>query len=495
MVRRSGIDVRPGGENESWHGRPIRIEAAMVRDDPIPPSRWKPWLAIVLPMVLGLALRIAAAQGDYWLDEAWSALFARDAHTPGDVLFAIDHDNNHFLNSFWLQFVGWGGPPLLGRALSIACGTAGIGVAGLIGLRRGPGTALLTATMFAISPILLTYGSEARGYAPMLLALLVSIWIVDRELFGRPLRHAAPWLGLAALLGMLAHVSMLFGVAAVSGWVLIENGRRMSARQAIAATARLMVRPLGAVVAVLLLILAGALASPEGLRMESVTAFSWPTFIDALIHMLAFTIGWSPMIGLPMLALLLLPVAVRRTGALADRSAFFLIAILGFPLLVALAQPDDSAYPHYYLLVSVALLLLIADLLAALIAREKQVAAVATGVILIASLSADTGIIESRRGDPGRAVDAMMRRAPGGAAVLLDHGGDSAVLESAAASRVFQLLAIESCVPARFVYLSGYGTEPFPLAALRCGAAFRPIASGHAHGLSGMDWQLYERVR
>ncbi|KQX26309.1 MULTISPECIES: hypothetical protein [unclassified Sphingomonas] len=466
----------------------------MVRDDPIPPSGWKLWLAFALPMALGLALRIAAAQGDYWLDEAWSALFARDAPTPGDLLFASGPGDGHVLNGLWLRFVGWGGPPLLGRALSIACGTAAIGVAGLIGLRRGLGTTLLTATMFAVSPILLTYGSEARGDAPMLLALLVSIWIVDRELFGRPPRRAGPWLGLAALLGMFADMSMLFGIAALSGWVLIEYGRRMPARRAVAATARLMGRPIGAVVAVLLLVLAATLAGPEGAGVDGMAAFSWPAFVGALVDMLAFTIGWSPMIGLPMLALLLLPVAVRRTGALADRSPFFLIAILGFPLLVALAEPDDGVWPRYYLLVSVALLLLIADLLAALVARGKQAAAVATGMILIASLATDTSIVQSRRGDPGRAVDAMMRRAPGGATVLLDHGGDGAVLESAAASRVYRLLTIDSCVPARFVYLSGNRTEPFPLAALRCGAAFRPIASGRAYGLSGMDWQLYERV-
>ena len=55
--------------------------------------------------LLGLALRIAAAQGDYWLDEAWSALFAREAATPGRVFFAINHDNNHFLNKLVFQRV------------------------------------------------------------------------------------------------------------------------------------------------------------------------------------------------------------------------------------------------------------------------------------------------------------------------------------------------------------------------------------------------------
>ncbi|MFC3420615.1 hypothetical protein ACFOHO_00715 [Rhizorhabdus histidinilytica] len=467
----------------------------MVGDDPNPPSGWKIRLTLALPIALGLALRIGAARGDYWLDEAWTALFAREARTPGEMLLAIGHGHGDLLTIAWLQLVGWGGSPLLGRALSIACGAAGIGVAGLIGLRRGPGAALLTATMTAISPILVTYGSEASGHAVMLLALLVSIWIVDRALFGRPPRHAAAWLSLAGLLGTLADMSMLYGVAALSGWVLIERGRHMPAGRALAATLWLMGGPVAAVVAALLLILLGTYAGADGLLIGGHAAFSWPAFLDALVHMLAFTIGWTPLIGLPMLALLLLPLTVRRKGALADRAPFFLIAILGLPLLVALLRPEGSALPRYYLLVSMALLLLIADLLAALIARQKQPAAVAAGMILVAGLVADTAIVGSRRGDPGKAVDAMISRAPGGAAVMLDHGGDSAVLESAAASRVYQLLAVESCAPARFVYLSSDGTRSLPLAALRCGAAFRPVAAGHAAGLSGMDWQLYERVR
>nr|WP_047165898.1 hypothetical protein [Sphingomonas sp. Y57] len=466
----------------------------MVGDDPNPPSCWKSRLAIALPIALGLALRVAAARGDYWLDEAWTALFARDARTPGEMLLAIGHGHGDLLTIAWLQFVGWGGSPLLGRALSIACGTAGIWIAGLIGLRRGPGTGLLTATMVAISPILVTYGSEASGEAAMLLALLVSIWIVDRALFGRPSRHAAAWLGLAALLGTLADISMLFGVAALSGWVLIERARHMPTGRALAGTGALMGGAIAAVIAALLLTLLGTYAATAGWSIGT-AAFSWPAFLAALVHMLAFTIGWTPLIGLPLLALLALPLTVRRNGALADRVPFYLIAILGFPLLVALLRPEGNALPSYYLLVSVALLLLIADLLAALIARQKQPAAVAAGMILVAGLVADAAIVGSPRGDPGKAVDAMIRRAPGGAAVMLDNGRDSAVLESAAASRVYQLLTIESCAPARFVYLSSDGTRSLPLAALRCGAAFRPVAAGHGAGLLGLDWQLYERVR
>ncbi len=452
-------------------------------------DRLLPWLAIGLPTLFGLGLRIAAAQGDYWLDEAWSAVFAREAGTVGRVFFAINHDNNHFLNTLWLQSIGWGAPPMLGRALSIACGTAGIAVAGLIGARRGVGVAAVTAGVFAISPILVTYGSEARGYAPMLLALLTAIWIVDRQLFGAPVRHAPIWLGVAALLGMLAHVSMLFGVAALTGWAAIEHGRRMTPGTATRATLVLMGRAVGAVIAVLLLVAMGA--SPHGgLRMGSLTPFDAPAFADALAHMAAYTIGWPFRVGPSLLFLLLLPLVARRTAALRDRTPFHLLAILGLPLLVLLVQPDNSAFPRYYLLSAVALLLLLPDLLPI----RRRPLAIVLGAVALGCLLVDAQIIANRRADPGAAVDAMNERHPSGAGVMLEDARDSAVLESAAASRVYLLLTTPSCAGARYLYVSNNGAFRLPPVALRCGAVFRPVASGDVHGLSGMAWQLYERV-
>ena len=66
-----------------------------------------PWLlgAIVL---LGLGLRLASAQGGLWLDEAWSAVLADEVGTPLGIFLSINHDNNHHLNSLWLQLVGLG---------------------------------------------------------------------------------------------------------------------------------------------------------------------------------------------------------------------------------------------------------------------------------------------------------------------------------------------------------------------------------------------------
>jgi hypothetical protein len=477
---------------DHWLAAAVTIEAGMLRPLPqLVPQVTLP-LILVLLTLLGLAVRIAAAGGDYWLDEAWTVLFARDASTVGDVLFAINHDNNHHLNTLWLRTVGWTASPMLGRALSILCGTLAIPVAGLIAARRSVAAAGCAAALFALSPILVTYGSEARGYAPMLLALLVSILIVDRQITGKPFRRGAEWFGLTALVGMLAHVSMLFGVAALVGWLTIAEARSGSRFAALRNSLLFSTRAIAAVGVVLLMIFAGAAASPDGLRIGSITPFSLVAFVDAIAHMLAYTLGWPWLAGSWMLVALLLPRLVRREPSLAGRMPFFLLTILGLPLLVLLFQPDNSAYPRYYLLTAVGILLLLPEIL---VLRPRFGTMLIT-VVLIGSISADIVTIQNRRADPGAAVETMMREQPGGGFVLLEHGRDAAVLQVAAGRRGYPLVLSETCVHADFYFVQEPAGGPgFPLAALRCGRAFQPLAGGATKGLSGMDWQLYGRVR
>ncbi|KRB82274.1 hypothetical protein ASE00_09310 [Sphingomonas sp. Root710] len=448
-----------------------------------------PWLAAIA--LIGFALRIAAASGDYWLDEAWSALFAREAGTPGRVFFAINHDNNHYLNTLWLQLAGWGSPPMLGRTLSILCGTAGIVVAGLIGARRNIRVACVTALLFAVSPILVTYGSEARGYAPMLLALLSAIWIVDRELHGAPLRHAPLWLGIVTLTGMLAHASLLFGIAALTGWVAVDAKRHRDWRPALAKALRLMGRAILAVVAVIALALVSAMASSDGFRIGSLASFSFTAFVDALAYMVAFTLGWPLPVPLWLAALLPLSLAAIRHPALHDRLPFLLLAIIGLPLVVLLFRPGNSAFPRYYLLSAIALLLLAAEPLAV----RRWFAMIPLYLVLTGCLILDLQIIDNRRADPGVAIDAMAERAPGGAAVLIDNARDSAVLESAAATHGYPLRFAAGCADADFLFAEGDPGKRTSAIPRLCGANFRSISGGQVYGLSGMDWRLYERAR
>ena len=145
-------------------------------------ARSSSWGSLAAIVALGLALRIVSARGGLWIDEAWSAVLVDRAATPLGVFVTINHDNNHYLNSLWMLALGFGADPLALRSLSIATGTLTILVAAAIGARRSTRHALVTALLFAISPILVNYGSEARGYAPMLLAATVAILVVARAI-------------------------------------------------------------------------------------------------------------------------------------------------------------------------------------------------------------------------------------------------------------------------------------------------------------------------
>src|SRR4051812_2080131 len=121
------------------------------------------WLAVGGLALAGLALRVTAARGGLWTDEAWSVIYAMQAGGPPGVFLRITHDNNPHLYSLWLQAIGPAASPLLARAPAIVAGSlCVIAAAALIG-RRSPVAGLVAGLLFALSPMLVAVGSEARG--------------------------------------------------------------------------------------------------------------------------------------------------------------------------------------------------------------------------------------------------------------------------------------------------------------------------------------------
>src|SRR5689334_2509562 len=145
--------------------------------------RW--WPAVAFLTLVGLALRIAAARGGLWTDEAWSVVYAAEARDPLGVFLRINHDNNHHLNTLWLQAMGMHASSLLDRAPAILAGTLTIPAAALLFARRSAVAAVTAAALFAISPMMVVYGSEARGYALMMLATLVIMFFTMKAVEGR----------------------------------------------------------------------------------------------------------------------------------------------------------------------------------------------------------------------------------------------------------------------------------------------------------------------
>lgn len=453
--------------------------------------RW-PWLLAAI-MVLGLALRIAGAQGGLSLDEAWSSVQARDAGTPLGIFLNINHDNNHHLNSLWLLLVGFDAPPLLQRALSIASGTLAILVAASIGRRRGASLGLLTALFFAVSPVLVTLGSEARGYAPMALALLIALRLTDRWLAGE--RQDSPALGLALcfFIGALFQLTILFGFCALAGWVSFTLWRRDGFARAIGATLRLLL-PTAIGVGIVFAILAYGALTHQGFHFGSYDPFALSWFLHGLSEMYGYTLGLP---GMTMSVLLLVPVLiVLMPGTGATRLPFHCLAILGFPVALALLQAGNVGHPRYYLLCGLSLLILLAETLWLEIRGggwRRWVAAAVGVVILAGSLAGDIDLAINRRGDSLATISALKARAPQGTGILLDGGIGRAVLESAAASAHYPIeIVAAECPPPRFLYFFRFRGEMRAPRLVHCGHRYRQIAGMQARGFSGTPWTLYE---
>src|SRR5689334_9217711 len=121
------------------------------------------WVAVGAATLAGLALRIAAARGVLWTDEAWSVIYAAQAKDPVGVFLRINHDNNHHLYSLWLQAIGMNASPLLARLPAIVAGTLSAPLAALIMARRSAWAGVIASILFAASPTMVNFGSEARG--------------------------------------------------------------------------------------------------------------------------------------------------------------------------------------------------------------------------------------------------------------------------------------------------------------------------------------------
>lgn len=454
---------------------------------------WWWWLGALA--ALGFALRLANAQGALWLDEAWSAVLAHDAGTPLGIFLNINHDNNHHLNSLWLQWLGLDAPPVLARALSITAGTAAIVVAGLIGRRRSATIGLIAAALFAASPALVTLGAEARGYAPMMLALLAAILLTDRWLAGEAERSPATALALCFFLGALSQLTIVFGFCALAGWVFFVLWNRSTLAQAIFGSLRLLLPSAVALLIVIGIVFGAAAASKTGFQFGRYDPFEAIRYLYAIVEMLGYTFGF-PVASLWLL--LTVPVALLLASRLGvSRMAFHCLAILGFPLVLAILHIGNTGYPRYYLVASITLLLLAAEMIGLAFARRgwrRWSAAAAIAAIIVTSLTIDARLIHNQRGDPAAAIRAMAARAPSGTSVILDRPTGFAILKVASAENHYRLTILENrCGPARFLFLDRATGEAFPGASIRCGKRYAPIAQAYARGLSGTHWTLYER--
>ncbi|NDC36822.1 MAG: hypothetical protein EBZ48_02085 [Proteobacteria bacterium] len=169
-------------------------------------GRTSVYLAILT--ILGIGLRLAAARGELWLDEIWSlTLVAKVSSVWG--IFALRHDNNHPLNSLWLYLLGPDQSLYLYRALAVGASSCALLLACRVARRNLDWLqALLLTGMLSYSYVLILYGSEARGYATLMLAISLHVAAYLRFYrSGSSIAAALFWA--SAWLGILSHLSFV----------------------------------------------------------------------------------------------------------------------------------------------------------------------------------------------------------------------------------------------------------------------------------------------
>jgi hypothetical protein len=327
-----------------------------------------------------------------WLDEIWTfQLLENIGHSAFDVVFGLPHDNNHHLNTLWLLLIGPLAPEPLQRGLSILCGSAAVVAAGAFFGRARPAAALCAMAITAAAYPFVHYGSEARGYAGLMVFMLVALVLVDRELAAdAPSESRRVRLGIAAVFGLLSHLGMVHALVVAGLWAGLVEARRLRSLREGLRSASAMFAPAAMLSGLLGLCLAVGIAR-YGLHIGGVLLSS----DDGLLH--GYGAMMAHMVGLPAdrhttaVALATMATTIVAVVRYRDDRRFLLygIGILVLPLLMFLSGDPFGNLPRRHFVSAVFVALMAADLAGRAFARAGAVRLVAALLaVVLAGLQA-----------------------------------------------------------------------------------------------------------
>lgn len=461
-------------------------------------SAHRNWLLAAI-LIVALGLRVTMANGGIWMDEAWSAIFAQHVGTPIGIFFRINHDNNHHLNTLWLQLTGMGAPSLVMRAPAIICGTLAVYFAARFARHDGSAPMLVTAALFAVSPFMMLYSSEARGYAPVTLAMLCLLLFTRDWLEGERMRRNAA--AVATGLGMFSHMVMLPALVLIAGWAwLAKGGFRqplVAARQVFGALDLALITGL----AIAFFIIGGAITQ-GGLAFASYSPYRFIDMLRGVNEMAGLVLGTDPLgvdpaVSVTALGILIGVLLLIRPPARSSLQLLCLILVVAMPVAVVLLNLGNSQFGRYHLIAAIGLLLLIGNRIGLLIDRGGAVRVL--GVLALIGttglmLSHDRQFIAFARGAPHRPVEIMMQQSPQGASVLVTLLRSDAPLRIAAMQRGYRLeVDGPRCSSTDYLLVTDAPRTKVRPVVKHCGTTWRRIAGRETRQLSGESWALYAR--
>lgn len=169
-----------------------------------------PWLELLL--FVGVIYRVLGMRGALWLDELWALEWARSLPDVKAIFTGYYSENNHFLQSAWLFVVQESGSSVVHRLFSFACSVSLLGLLYIHAKQKG-GYYRWLFVLIATSYVFVLYGTEARGYSPMLLALYL-VYVSSQRLLTSQSLWSVFLFWFACLLAASTHVGSLIFIAA-----------------------------------------------------------------------------------------------------------------------------------------------------------------------------------------------------------------------------------------------------------------------------------------
>lgn len=380
-------------------------------------------------MAVGAALRVAGASGELWFDEIWTLqLVGERAPTPLHVFWSVQHDNVHPLYGLYAALLPDHPNTLIYRLPAILCGIRTIIVAGLIGRRGGATEALIAMILVAFSYPLVHYGSEARGYGPMMFFLLVAFWLIEEDLRSGETKRG-PWIAVTLAAAVLSHPLAVLAALVLALWAVLHHFSEMGF--SITVAYRILRHFLPTAIALTLTVLLWSAAFAAN-GYEFGAPFEPAGFTGRFLTHVGDMV--KLMFGAPFVpaSIALVVAAVSAAGAVvwlfakADpRAPLYTLMLLGLLGGLFLAAVPSHAFGRYYLFALVFLVPLAAQGLAALWASGRAQRGAAVGLIwmfIAGSAWANGHFLAYGRGD-ARAVLAMIARqeSDNSARAAVDH--------------------------------------------------------------------------
>jgi hypothetical protein len=370
----------------------------------------------VLILLAAAALRLAGVNDQLWLDEIWSIRMAQAAATPVGVFTnpTLHHDNNHWLNTLYLQRLGPGRPWWTYHLLAEATGIGTVLIGWLLARRRGEWEGLAALVLLGAAEFLIEYSAEARGYAPAGFFALLCAWLLERHL-EQPKRWTAALMAASAVAGILSHLTFVVILAGLIASSAIAVARRRGWKSVPAFTLIWWAVPVATI----------ALLYFVSVR-HMIVGGGPPTASDLAAQAAAMTLGIpvgsvaAPIIGT--VAVLLCAWRIRRLYRAADPLWPLMLAALIFAVGVLLFWPrTDFIHPRYiYLAVPLLLTALGMELGSWLSGRPpaRFLAAIAIAGFVIVNACTLTPFLRIGRGDYENALRYMIDHTTGPVVVI-----------------------------------------------------------------------------